>query len=571
MDLSAGGGDHQTKFVQAGVSALFRMEPGSANLDEFLMEKDVALFGRGSNCDVVLTEKKASRKHFEVRRQGLSFFLKDLNSANGTVVNGNAVTETELVAGDAIQVGESKIEFSIENKEFFARQDQFLPVPAHLSENHAVDMGNFGAGAPDPNAPALGPDGQPLAAAGGPEMGPDGTPLPPKPNSNTDFIGWAKYKWAKIPKAQRMRYLTILVVGCLVMAMLGAPDEDKKPKPPAPRDQYGKVIRRYEDLTAKNKEFVRNNYKDLLAAHEKKDFAKMSEAARNILSLVDEYNDTKSYESIAKRGLEQIEEERKRRENEERQAKVRDEVKKLEEKGSAIFERALKDTKARPELDAVIQDIYARDPNNRLAADWKQKIKDADAEEKKAAEIAAQREQLRQKAEDEYARVDKIFTEKKDYITALKEADKLADVGWTEKEYLDKVEKLKNDIRTELKNVLDPLLTDARNQRQDGGDLVKARDKYNEVLRIDKDNDEAHRGLNEIRQVLLLRAKRFYSEAILAESISDLAEAKEKYEKCLHTAPDDLNLPPNQDYRSRCRRKLVRYEAFTPESSGRSN
>ncbi|MGZ3717012.1 MAG: FHA domain-containing protein, partial [Bdellovibrionota bacterium] len=242
---NTGGGDGRTKFVSAGVSALFRMEPGSANVDEFLMEKDVALFGRGSNCDVVLTEKKASRKHFEVRRQGLSFFLKDLNSANGTVVNGNAVTEAELVAGDLIQVGESKIQFSIENKDFFAQQDQFLPVPAHLTQPAHVDMGGLGG---DGGVPALGPDGQPLPASGE-EIGPDGTPLPPKPNSNTDFIGHAKYKWAKIPKAQRMRYLTILVVGCLVMAMLGAPDDEKKPKPPPPRNANGTVVRRFEDLT----------------------------------------------------------------------------------------------------------------------------------------------------------------------------------------------------------------------------------------------------------------------------------------------------------------------------------
>ncbi|MGZ3705427.1 MAG: hypothetical protein ACXWP1_05600, partial [Bdellovibrionota bacterium] len=141
---------------------------------------------------------------------------------------------------------------------------------------------------------------------------------------------------------------------------------------------------------------------------------------------------------------------------------------------------------------------------------------------------------------------------------------------WNEKEYLDRVDKLKLDIREKLRSILDPLLTAARNQRQDGGDLVVARDKYNEVLRIDNQNEEAKRGLNEIRAVLTLRAKRFYNEAILAESISDLQEAKEKYEKCLHTAPDDPNLSPNQDYRARCRRKLVRYEAFTPEPSGKN-
>ena len=565
---SGGGGDGRTKFIQAGVSALFRMEPGSANLDEFLMEKDVALFGRGSNCDVVLTEKKASRKHFEVRRQGLSFFLKDLNSANGTVVNGSAVTEAELVAGDQIQVGESKIQFSIENKDFFAQQDQFLPVPAHLNQAAPMDMGGL-ASVDGMGAPAIGPDGLPIAG-GGPELGPDGTPLPPKPNSSTDFIGHAKYKWAQIPKAQRMRYLTILVIGCLIMAFLGAPDEDtKKPKPPPPKDPNGRTIRRFEDLTEKNKKFVKDNYKELLTAHEHKDYTKMSETARNILTLVDEYSDTKSYESIAKRGLDQIEEERKRRENEEKQKKVREEVLALEAKGDAIFERALKDAKARPDLDGVIQEIYAKDPNNRKAAEWKQKIKDSIEEEKRAAELARQKEELRQKAEGEYARVENIFKAEK-YIEAIKEADKLNDVGWSEKEYLDKVEKLKVDIREKLHSVLDPLLTEARNQRQEGGDLVKARDKYNEVLRIDAMNDEARHGLNEIRAVLLLRAKRYYNEAILAESLSDLAEAKDKYEKCLHTAPDDPTLLPNQDYRARCRRKLVRYDAFTPEPPGRN-
>lgn len=564
---TGGDGDGRTRFVQAGVSALFRMEPGSANLDEFLMEKDVAIFGRGSNCDVVLTEKKASRKHFEVRRQGLSFFLKDLNSANGTVVNGSAVTEAELVAGDQIQVGESKIQFSIENKDFFAQQDQFLPVPAHLNQAAPVDMSGLG-GVDALGAPVVGTDGLPVAAGGG-EVGPDGTPLPPKPNSSTDFIGHFKYKWAQIPKAQRLRYLTILVIGCLVMAFLGAPDEDKnvkvRPKPVVGAD--GKVVRRFEDLTDKNKKFVKDNYKDLLAAHERKDFTKMSDSARNILTLVDEYNDTKSYEAIAKRGLDQIEEEKKRRENEEKQRKVKEEVARLEEKGEVIFGKALKDAKAQPDLDGVIQEIYAKDPNNRKAAEWKQKVKEAREEEKRAAELARQKEELRQKAEDEFARVDKMFKAEK-YIDAIKEADKLNDVGWNEKDYVDRVEKLKVDIREKLRSIIDPLLAEARNQRQEGGDLVKARDRYNDVLRIDPTHDEARRGLNEIRAVLTLRAKRYYNEAILAESISDLAEAREKYEKCLHTAPDDPNLSPNQDYRARCRRKLVRYDAFTPEPSG---
>ena len=196
-------------------------------------------------------------------------------------------------------------------------------------------------------------------------------------------------------------------------------------------------------------------------------------------------------------------------------------------------------------------------------------MKDSIEDEKRQAEEAAKKEELRRKAEDAYAKVEAIFKQEK-FLEALKEAEHLVDGSWNEKEYLDKVEKLKTDIRTGLKNVLDPLLTEAKNQRQEGGDLVKARDKYREVLAIDKDNAEALRGISEIRDVLLLRAKRYYAEAILAESISELQEAKEKYEKCLHTAPDDPNFPPNMDYRSRCRRKLVRYQAFTPEQQGKN-
>lgn len=557
--------DGRTKFVSAGASALFRMEPGSANLDELLMEKDLVLFGRGSNCDVVLTEKKASRKHFEVRRQGLSFFLKDLNSANGTLVNGNAVTEAELMAGDVIQVGESRIEFSIENKQFFAQQDSFLPVPAHLQQaSVGPDMGALGA-AYDPNAP-LGPDGLPLPAEGeGPELGPDGTPLPPKPNSNTDFIGWAKYKWALIPKAQRLRYLSIVVIGLLVMTMLGTPD-DEKPKTP-PKKPVAGGVRRFEDLTPKNQAFVRENYKALLGAQEKKDFQTMFERARNILALVDEYNDTKSYEAIAKRGLDQIEEEKKRKALEEKQAAIRKEVAALEEKGKAIFERAKTDARARTELQAHVKDIYVKDPNNRLAAEWLAEIKQIEADEQRKEQEAAEREKARLKAEEEYEAVARIFKDKQ-YITAMKEVEKLFDNGWSEQSYVDKVDKLKTDIRDELKSVLDPWLREAQNQRGEGGDLVKAKNAYLEVLKIDGTNQEARVGLADIRQVLVLRAMRFYNEAILAESVSDLQEAREKYEKCLHTSPESDNVSPNQDYRAKCRRKLVRFQAFTPEKSG---
>ncbi|RZA07079.1 MAG: FHA domain-containing protein [Proteobacteria bacterium] len=544
--------DGRTRFTSSSANGLFRFEPGTANVGEFLLDKEMCVFGRGSNCDVVLTEKKASRKQFEVRRQGLSFFLKDLNSANGTFVNGGKVSEVELVSGDVIAVGESQIQFSVESKDYFSRQDQFLAVPAHL---HEAGM-----------SPAYGnaPGSDPMAGYGddGMGMGAENAGPPPEPEvAATDVIGRAKRAWSRIPRPQRIRYLIILVAFAFVVSLLGEPDKTRVVRKPAPGST---AARRYESLTAAKKKFVREKYAELVKAQEKKDFQKMADAARDILGYVDDYKDTKSYENMAKKSLEAIEEERKRKLAEEKQLALKKEVEALQEKGRGIFEKALGDAKYRPELDALIQDIYAKDPNNRLAREWKEKIKQKDEDDRIAADRQRQRDELKGKAEDAYAAVEKTFAAGR-YIDALKEAEKLGEIGWDEKEYTDKIESLKNNVRTKLSSVIDPLLKEAATQRGEGGDLVRARELYKEVRKVDPSNKDAMEGIGAIRDVLHSRAKRLYAEAEIAYSLSDLAEAKEKYEKCLRVSPDD------DLYRKRCKSRMSRFDAFNGTDGGNSS
>ena len=141
--------------------------------------------------------------------------------------------------------------------------------------------------------------------------------------------------------------------------------------------------RLYEDLSQRNQAFVRETYKELLAAQEKKDFQAMFDKARIILTLVDDYNDTKSYEAISKRGLDQIEEEKRRRALEEKQRFVREEVAKLEEKARLLG--VTQEPQQRLELKALIGEIFQRDPNNRVAAELKSQLEARVAEEKRIA------------------------------------------------------------------------------------------------------------------------------------------------------------------------------------------
>ncbi|MCO5143531.1 MAG: FHA domain-containing protein [Oligoflexia bacterium] len=547
--------DGRTKFISAGVNALLRFEPGGANVTEYLIEGDVALFGRGSNCDVILSEKKASRKHFEIRREGLSFYLKDLNSANGTMVNGNNVTEVELVAGDVIQVGVSKIEFSVENKDFFQNQNALMEVPSHLQD---VAMPSAAHVPADPNSPmhavfgSSGPPGQENTA--------DPNSAIPGLESQEEEPKSVFAKYLKQYNAQP-RYRRILIVLVILVASLSLLNEEKKPvkKPKTTSSKPGQ--RTIEQLTTEKRKFVIDTYQKLVNAHELKEFAKMQDLAGQILALVDDYKDTKFYDSLAKKGIDDIEEKRKQEELARKQEETRKAVAALEEKGKAVYEKALNDKSFRPELNSIIQDIYVKDPNSRLAAEWKEGIIRKDEEDKRLAEEQRKKDEHRMRAEEAFMAVNLIFKEGK-YIEALAEAAKLPDIGWVEEGFPERIEKLKEEIRSQLDSKLNPLLREAASQRQDGGDLVKANNLYSEVLKIDSENREALEGKQAIRDILHMRAKRFYSEAILAESLSDLPEAKDKYEKCLKTAPE------KDIYVTRCRNKLSRFEPFSGQGGG---
>jgi hypothetical protein len=65
---------------------------------------DPVLIGRDPQNDVVLDDRRVSRKHAEVRLRIGRYTLYDLQSTNGTYVNGRRVAEVVLNDGDRISV-----------------------------------------------------------------------------------------------------------------------------------------------------------------------------------------------------------------------------------------------------------------------------------------------------------------------------------------------------------------------------------------------------------------------------------------------------------------------------------
>lgn len=67
------------------------------------------LIGRHLDCDVVLTDIAISRFHARLKFRDGRWILQDLDSTNGTTVNGERVGRSMLRAGDVISIGTQRL------------------------------------------------------------------------------------------------------------------------------------------------------------------------------------------------------------------------------------------------------------------------------------------------------------------------------------------------------------------------------------------------------------------------------------------------------------------------------
>jgi len=79
---------------------------GKLEGQRWIIDRERIVIGRGSDCDIVLPERQASRQHVAVERDDSGYLLHDLESKNGTFVNGQEVRgePCRLKDGDEIQI-----------------------------------------------------------------------------------------------------------------------------------------------------------------------------------------------------------------------------------------------------------------------------------------------------------------------------------------------------------------------------------------------------------------------------------------------------------------------------------
>jgi hypothetical protein len=75
-----------------------------------------AVLGRSRDCDVQVEDPNVSRRHAELRREGSSYWIVDLDSTNGVEVGGRRVKRAQLDPGDTFTVGSTVVTFTTETE-----------------------------------------------------------------------------------------------------------------------------------------------------------------------------------------------------------------------------------------------------------------------------------------------------------------------------------------------------------------------------------------------------------------------------------------------------------------------
>jgi pSer/pThr/pTyr-binding forkhead associated (FHA) protein len=109
---------------------------GAQNGAVFYLDNEVNLFGRTEGR--FIRDVLASRRHMHILKIGQNFILEDLQSTNGTCINGKPVIESVVLNhGDMIRIGETLMVFEILGRE--SAVIGYGAVPQRMADHSKIE------------------------------------------------------------------------------------------------------------------------------------------------------------------------------------------------------------------------------------------------------------------------------------------------------------------------------------------------------------------------------------------------------------------------------------------------
>ena len=138
-------------------------------IKEVQITKDKTTLGRRPYNDIVIDNLAVSGEHAVLQMVGADVFIEDLNSTNGTYINGKAIKKQLLTHNDTVEIGKYKIKFLVDESGEYEKtmimRPSTSPPPMHAPSPGASGspaypgavhstFGGLGSHAPAPAVPA---------------------------------------------------------------------------------------------------------------------------------------------------------------------------------------------------------------------------------------------------------------------------------------------------------------------------------------------------------------------------------------------------------------------------------
>lgn len=193
--------------------------------------------GRDNIAQIHLDDRKASRQHFSIEKAGEQFYIKDLKSANGTLLNGQELLISEpkeIKSGDIITVNQLTIIFELRDLSFSDKLKD-LPLQAY-------------------SGPMI------LTSQEWDSVGPNLAPALPQPMAlSTTQLAQLPGTVYKIEQPQKKNPMRMVLVGVAALVLVGGffMSQEEPPKPVPVADGQ---IKTFESLKPEDQKLVMDDY-----------------------------------------------------------------------------------------------------------------------------------------------------------------------------------------------------------------------------------------------------------------------------------------------------------------------
>jgi pSer/pThr/pTyr-binding forkhead associated (FHA) protein len=489
-----------------------------APYDKFQISHDEVFIGRDEKkCQIILNDPEVSSIHAVIRRSRMEMVLEDLNSSNGTILNGSRINRAQIGPGDEFVIGGTSFTLEVQSDLLEAEKGRLMPV----AKNQVIEKEEIEEEIVDLENQDLDFDSAPVEKS--------------------------LFKRFKKDPAFRKKAIYVIAGLGLLVVLFYEPESEVLPEPKAQSKTAGNANEKPKITLSKELETRRNVAYELGVGYfEESEYNKAEAEFKTVMEIDPSYKNIQSYYEQTKAGLKKLAElEAQRKEEEQRLA-----TKKLVDELLVKAREATKEHQI--ELaNSIFSQITEKDPENMEVQQLKLELESWQKEQERLALEKAAKEAARKAMVDALGSGKTFYLKKEWYRATLKLEEFLRKKGMDEdlvKEASDMLSDAKNQLATDL----GPILGKARSLKE-GQDLKNAYETYLEVLRLEPTNTEALNEVEDIRSQLDARSKKIYREAIIAESLSLFSDAKEKFQEVQQVSPTD------SEYYKKASEKLRNY------------